>query len=111
MHKQSKVRINLADLKVKSFETTPGVAKNEGTVRGLICTDCTDSSNDTGCTNCTNHSGCTDCSGCTGCTDCTYDTACSACTNTMCSDCSGGSDSCVLFGCTGPTVGCSPITF
>jgi hypothetical protein len=35
MRQKKKVRINLKDLKVKSFITTPAIARDAGTVRGM----------------------------------------------------------------------------
>jgi hypothetical protein len=77
MSENKKVRINLQDLKVKSFVTTPVVGRDAGTVRGLCElteTDCTA----TDCDYCTNY---TDTTQCTGCSGTCIDTLCGICTN------------------------------
>ena len=66
-----KLKLNLDDLRVESFETTAQAGHAEGTVQALC--DGTDE-----CGNCTE---CTNCSECTGCTDCTACTDCSAVTH------------------------------
>jgi hypothetical protein len=81
MSEQKKVRINLQDLKVKSFFTTPGIPRDAGTVRGLCDqteTDCTATNCDY-CTTYTEDGGpgasgwpCGDTA--TNCTNCTSDT-------------------------------------
>lgn len=45
-----KLRLNLAALRLKSFDTTPNVEAERGTVQGMACEVC---SQCTGCTNCT----------------------------------------------------------
>jgi hypothetical protein len=45
-----KLRLNLAALRLKSFDTTPDVKAERGTVLGMVCEPC---SQCTGCTNCT----------------------------------------------------------
>ncbi|HEX7239681.1 MAG TPA: hypothetical protein VF263_05420 [Longimicrobiaceae bacterium] len=63
-----KLKLSLDDLRVETFETTPGAVNAHGTVRAL-CDDCS------GCTDCTNCTECSNCSDCTNCTDCSQATA------------------------------------
>ena len=62
-----KLRLNLADLRLKSFETTTPTSDVRGTVRGMDseCTECT------GCTACTLSEP-----ACSGLTECSFITLC-----------------------------------
>lgn len=99
MSENKKVRINLQDLKVKSFVTTPVVGRDAGTVRGLCElteTDCTA----TDCDYCTNYTDTTQCTGCSGTCINTLCTICTDCTDGT-NPAGGGTNECVPNGYTG----------
>jgi hypothetical protein len=65
MHEQKKIRIELKDLIVKSFVTTPERENAADAVHGLTCADANTCEF---CSNCTDT--CYYCSACTACTGC-----------------------------------------
>lgn len=72
-------KLDLADLKVDSFETTPQAPADGGTVRGNTGIGCTDLCNDSygGCSGagCTGETICESCDGCNT-ASCGYNTGC-----------------------------------